>query len=83
LMEAYNADEVAAGDAFFGQAVWAVEQDSMKVYQTMDFNPASSLESTIVTNYAQKFFMGELQLDDTLKGMDADLTSQIGNPYGY
>lgn len=81
--EALNDPAVKENLKFFLPEELETEFESYSVFQVYDFNPASALENSIASDYVQKYFRGEITVEQALEGMENDMNQQIGNPYFY
>lgn len=81
MEDAFSDPSVANGDNFWLPSALETEKKAFSVFRVMDFNPASALETSIANVHVEKFFRGDISLDETLAAIENDLTSQIGNPH--
>lgn len=58
-----------------------VNFEAMSYLKVYPYTPASSQEITIVLQYLDEYLSGKKTVDEALQAAEADLKSQIGNPY--
>lgn len=72
---ANDADPYLGGD-YAGETMKAL--DNFKLFP---WDPAAAMELNIVNSYFDAAANGTMSIDDALRGAQADLTNQIGNPW--
>ena len=60
---------------------WKIESDSydQNSFTIFNYSPNAVAEMTIFNGWCAKYFSGQADLDETLKGMNDDMKNQIGN----
>lgn len=60
---------------------WTVESESYdeNTFSIFNYSPNAVAEMTIFNGWLAKYFSGQADLDETLKGMNDDMKNQIGN----
>ena len=60
---------------------WKIESDSydQNSFTIFNYSPNAVAEMTIFNGWCAKYFSGQEDLDETLKGMNDDMKNQIGN----
>ena len=66
---------------YFGTSLLPVEFESYKSFKVFPYDPASSEEMKILTQYLNGYLNGTYTLEKALKGAQNDMVSTIGNPY--
>lgn len=69
------------GNDYYVSSLGKVNSEATKYLKVFPYNPASSQEMKIVSQYLDEYLQDNLSLDDALKGAQKDLENQIGNPY--
>jgi len=72
---ANEADPYIGGD-YAGETIKALEN-----FKLFPWDPAAAMELNIVNSYFDAAANGTMSVDDALKGAQADLQNQIGNPW--
>ncbi len=70
-----------APHAYYASSLGPVNFEAMSYLKVYPYTPASSQEITIATQYLDEYIRGKMTVDEALKAAQADMISQIGNPY--
>jgi ABC-type glycerol-3-phosphate transport system substrate-binding protein len=70
-----EADPYIAGD-YIGETIKAID-----TFRIFPWDPAAQLELELVTPYFDQAVNGKMSIDNALKNAQADLETQIGNPW--
>ena len=66
---------------FFGEDYFSVVFEAQEKLAWIDFDPSAVRELALWGEWSQRFVAGESDIDGTLEGLQADLESQIGDPW--
>jgi multiple sugar transport system substrate-binding protein len=68
---------------FWGTLLPEYMGKSYEYYNVFPYDPAAAAELDILRQYTEQYIAGDLSLEDALKGAQADMEMQIGNPYDF
>ena len=66
---------------FFGADYYETEYASYDYHKAFNFDPSAAKEHPILSQWLNKVLTGAATIPDALKNAEADLKSQIGDPY--
>ena len=66
---------------FFGEEYFPVVFDAEERLTWIDFDPSAPRELSLWFEWSERFVAGQQGIDETLEGLQADLESQIGDPW--
>jgi ABC-type glycerol-3-phosphate transport system substrate-binding protein len=66
---------------FFGPGYFEAELASYDYVKVFPYDPSAAAEIDILRNWLIRYMADEVELEDALAGAQADMESQIGNPY--
>ena len=78
---AINDPRVQQPDKFFGSTLMQQEAIAYGKIKIFNYSPSSSKEFDIFNTAVSAICRGEISIDDGLKQVQADMISQIGNPW--
>jgi ABC-type glycerol-3-phosphate transport system substrate-binding protein len=66
---------------FFGEDYFPVVFEAEERLTWIDFDPSAVRELALWQEWNERFIAGEIGIDETMEGLQADLESQIGDPW--
>jgi ABC-type glycerol-3-phosphate transport system substrate-binding protein len=81
LKSAISDPVVQQPDSFFGESLPQAESEALANLKVFPFDPSSDLEFKILNQYLTKHVQDGEDLEKALQNAQADMESQIGNPY--
>jgi len=67
--------------AYFGDTYFQVEFAALDRLTVIDYDPTATKEFSMMTEWGQRLLAGQANVDQAISGLQADLQSQIGDPY--
>ena len=70
------------GSDYLTNDYWTVEKNSYgDNFTIFNYTPKAMAEQAIMLGWTAQYFAGSIDVDTCLRGMEADMQSQIGNAY--